>query len=185
MSQMARRVLVVVMALIVATPLLADGPAEQTVEQIAERCRKSVVVVTSDGRDGRQGVGTGFVVASDGLIATNLHVIGEGRAVTVEFADGKKFNVTAIHATDRGADLALIRIDAKSLPELELGDSEKVKDGQDVVALGNPQGLKHSVVSGVVSGRRTFDGRSMIQLAMPVEPGNSGGPLVDRLGRVQ
>src|SRR5262249_1120227 len=66
-----------------------------------------------------------------------------------------------------------------------LGDAEKLKIGQDVVALGNPQGLKYSVVSGVVSGRRTFDGRSMIQLAMPIEPGNSGGPLVDRLGRVQ
>ena len=176
---------VLILSTIGATPLRADAPAEQTVEQIAERCRKSVAVVTSDGRDGRrQGVGTGFVVA-DGLIATNLHVIGEGRAVTVELSDGKKYDVTAVHATDRAADLALIRIDAKAMPVLELGDSEKLKDGQTVIALGNPQGLKHSVVSGVVSGRRVFDGRSMIQLAMPVEPGNSGGPLVDRFGRVQ
>lgn len=182
---MARRLASVVIAAVCATSVRADGPAEQTVEQIAERCRKSVVVVTSDGRDGRQGMGTGFVVAADGLIATNLHVIGEGRAITVEFADGKKFDVTAVHATDRGSDLALIRIDAKALTALPLGDSEKLKDGQDVVALGNPQGLKHSVVSGVVSGRRSMDGRSMIQLAMPIEPGNSGGPLVDRLGRVQ
>src|SRR4029453_16856365 len=97
MSPMARRLLtVIVITAVGATPLRADGPAEQTVEQIAERCRKSVVVVTSDGRDGRQGVGTGFVVAPDGLIATNLHVIGEGRAVTVEFTDGKKFDVTAV-----------------------------------------------------------------------------------------
>ena len=68
---------------------------------------------------------------------------------------------------------------------LELGNSDDVRQGQDVIALGNPRGLRYSVVSGVVSGVRDVDGRSMIQLAMPIEPGNSGGPLVDRRGRVQ
>jgi regulator of sirC expression with transglutaminase-like and TPR domain len=157
-----------------------------SVEQVAEKVRPSVVVLTVHGRDGkREGLGTGFVVSADGLIATNRHVIGEGRTVTVETADGKKHEVTQVHASDRQLDLAIVRIAAKDLQPLQLGDSAALKSGQPVVAMGNPQGLKHSVVAGVVSGLREIDGRSLIQVAIPIEPGNSGGPLVDMQGRVQ
>jgi regulator of sirC expression with transglutaminase-like and TPR domain len=160
-------------------------PKERTVEQLAEQARPSVVVVTVRGRDGRrEGLGTGFVVSADGLIATNQHVIGEGRAVSVELSDGSKHEVTTIYAVDRASDLAVLRIDAKGLKPLELGDTDALKDGQAVVAVGNPQGLKHSVVAGVVSARREIDGRPMIQVAIPIEPGNSGGPLLDMRGRV-
>jgi regulator of sirC expression with transglutaminase-like and TPR domain len=143
------------------------------------------VVITITGRDGaRQGLGTGFVISSDGLIATNLHVIGEARPISVQTSEGKRLTVTGVHASDRVADLAIIRVDAKDLPPLEIANSDDLQDGQAVVALGNPHGLKHSVVSGVVSGRREIEGRSMIQLAIPIEPGNSGGPLLDMQGRV-
>lgn len=162
-----------------------NEPAARTVEQLAESVRPSVVVVRQTGRDGRQaGIGTGFVVSADGLIATNLHVIGDARPITIEMADGKKHEVVAVHATDRVADLAVLRIDVKGLTPLPLGDSDSLKEGQAVVAVGNPQGLKHSVVNGVVSGRREIDGRNMIQLAIPIESGNSGGPLLDLQGRV-
>src|SRR5262245_31909781 len=135
--------------------------AEQTVEQVAAGVRKSVVVITFTGRDGkRQGVGTGFVVG-DGLVATNYHVLGEGRPLSVELADGSKHAVTEIHASDRGGDLAVIRVNAKDLKPLPFGDATKLKEGQAVVAVGNPHGLKHSVVAGVVSGKRDIDGRSM------------------------
>lgn len=166
----------------------AAQPADEqaaSVVQLAEQARKSVVVITVSGRDGRQqGLGSGFVVSADGLIATNLHVIGEGRPISVQTADGKKFEVTEVHAFDRPLDLALIRVNAKVLPALVLGDSDSLKQGQPVVAIGNPHGLKHSVVAGVVSGTREIDGRQMIQLAIPIEPGNSGGPLLDMQGRV-
>jgi regulator of sirC expression with transglutaminase-like and TPR domain len=177
--------------LLAAGPLPANDPKpadkpDSTVEQLAESVRKSIAVIDYTGRDGqRHGLGTGFVVSPDGLIATNLHVIGEARPITVELADGKRYEATHVHATDRAADLAVIRIDAKDLPALELGDSDALKQGQPVVAVGNPQGLERSVVSGVVSGRRTIEGESMIQLAIPIEPGNSGGPLLDRHGRVE
>jgi regulator of sirC expression with transglutaminase-like and TPR domain len=162
----------------------AAEPPTRTVEQLAEQVRPSIVVVTVAGRDGKQhGLGTGFVVG-DGLIATNLHVIGEARPIGVEMADGKKFDVTAVHATDRAADLAVIRINAPNLTPLPLGDSDTLKDGEPIMAMGNPQGLKHSVVSGVVSGKRVLDGRPMIQLAIPIEQGNSGGPMLDMQGRV-
>ena len=174
-------------------PLRAEEPKEKekeppakTVEELAKDLRLSIVVVTTKGREIRKDtLGTGFVVDANGLIATNMHVIGDGRAIAVEMADGKKYDVVSIVATDRLRDLALIKIDAKNLPALTLGDSDKLKDGQPIVALGNPQGFKHSVVAGVVSGRRDIDGQSMIQLAIPLEPGNSGGPLVDMRGRVQ
>jgi regulator of sirC expression with transglutaminase-like and TPR domain len=166
-------------------PATEAPPVPKAVEKLAETAKKSLVVVTFSGRDGkRQGLGTGFVVAADGLIATNLHVLGDARPIQVKLADGKSFDVTSVHASDRTLDLALIRIDAKDLTPLPLGDSDALKQGQAVAALGNPHGLTFSVVSGVVSGRREIEGRNMIQLAMPIEPGNSGGPLLDMDGKV-
>jgi regulator of sirC expression with transglutaminase-like and TPR domain len=124
------------------------------------------------------------VVSADGLIATNLHVIGEARPIDVQFADGRKFPVTAIHATEKSMDLAVLKIDATDLPVLELGDSDELKQGEQVIAIGNPLGLRHSVVSGVVSEKRELEGKPMIQVAIPIERGNSGGPLLDMQGRV-
>jgi serine protease Do len=166
-------------------PALAEDTLPPSVEKLYEKVRPAVVVISYAGRDGqREGLGTGFVVSRDGLIATNLHVIGEARPISVETAGGRRHEVTVIEATNRAADLALIRIDAHDLSPLELGDSESLKEGQPIVAVGNPHGLTHSVVTGVVSGQREIDGRPMIQLAIPIEPGNSGGPLLDLDGRV-
>jgi regulator of sirC expression with transglutaminase-like and TPR domain len=181
---MPRALFLVALGLLAATrPAVADGT--RSVEEIAATVRKSLAVISYEGRDGkREGLGTGFVVSADGLVATNRHVLGEGRAITVEL-DGKKYDVLAVQSSDRVLDLAVIRIDAKGLTPLPLGDSDGLKDGQAVVALGNPRGLTHSVVAGVVSGRPNVDGRKMIQLAIPIEHGNSGGPLLDMAGQVQ
>jgi serine protease Do len=180
--------------ILLAGALLAAEPASTetappatyaTVQELAKKARDSIVVITVTGRDGApQGLGTGFVVSSDGLIATNLHVIGEARPISIQTADGKKLQVTGIHATERSRDLAILRVDAKDIPALELADSDKLADGQAIVVMGNPHGLKHSVVSGVISGTREMNDRKMLQLAMPVEPGNSGGPVLDMQARV-
>jgi regulator of sirC expression with transglutaminase-like and TPR domain len=157
----------------------------KSVEDLAQFAKPSVALITVTGRDGKQrGLGTGFVISKDGLIATNLHVIGEARPITVQIGK-KKYPVTSVHASDRALDLALIKVDAKDLPVIELGDSDTLKDGQAIVALGHPRGLEQSVVSGVVSGRPKIDGKTMIQLAIPIEAGNSGGPVLDMKGRVQ
>ena len=165
---------------------LADEPiANRTTADLVADLKPSIVVITFSGRDGKQeGLGTGFVVGEDGLIATNYHVIGEGRPISVQFADGTRRDVIEIRASDRQLDLAVLKIDQKGLKPLKLGDATKAEDGQSVVAMGNPRGLKHSVVEGILSGHREIDGRSMLQLAMPIEQGNSGGPLVDRDGKV-
>ena len=161
----------------------AVGPA--VVADIAAKAMPSVAIVSFTDRDGEaRGVGTGFVVDSAGLIATNLHVIGEARPITVRFADGASHRVTAVHATDRASDLALLKIDAAGLDPLPLGNAGELRDGAEVIALGHPQGFEHSVVSGVLSGRRELEGKELLQLAIPVEPGNSGGPVLDRDGKV-
>ena len=162
-----------------------SGPQEQSVADLARRLRTSVVIVSHYGRDGKQdGVGAGFVVSSNGLIATCAHVIGEARPISVRLANGREHEVTEVHAWDRNLDLAVVRIDAGNLDPLQLGDSDQLTQGTAVVAMGNPLGMEHSVVQGVVSARREFEHVEMIQLAIPIEPGNSGGPLVDMRGRV-
>lgn len=172
-------------------PAVAETPAPAragdalSVEELTARFSKSVVVVTFQGRDGKQqGLGSGFILSPDGLIGTNLHVIGEARPISVKTLDGKEYPVTEVHANDRRFDLAVLKVDAKGLPALELGDSSKLAQGEQVATIGSPVGLKYSVVAGVVSGRREIDGMPMLQLAMPIEPGNSGGPLLDMRGRV-
>jgi serine protease Do len=160
--------------------------ADMSVTELAAKVRESTVVISVVGREGeRSALGSGFVVDKDGLIATNLHVIGEARPIFVALADGRRLEATEVYATDRAMDLAVIRVNAHDLKPLELGDSAALKQGQEVVAVGNPRGLEHSVVSGVVSAIRVIDGKPMIQVAMPIEQGNSGGPLVDRQGQVE
>jgi serine protease Do len=153
------------LALVLLTTSLPAQDRSRTVEQLAEQARPSTAVLVYTGRDGRAtGLGTGFVVAP-GLIATNLHVIGEGRPISVQLADGSKHDAVAVHAWDRKLDLAIVRI------------------ARDDV-LGHPRGLEYSVVSGVLSGKRDLDGVSMLQLAIPIEQGNSGGPVLDGEGNV-
>ena len=169
--------------------ILADDVASESVEQLANRTRASVVVISSEGREpDRGGLGTGFFVGGRGLIATNLHVIGQRRAFKVQTADGIPLKVLAVHASDRFRDLAIIRVDTKTLDQsiepLPLGEAKQSKPGTAVVVMGNPHGLKHSVVSGVISGTRQVEDQEMLQLAVPIEPGNSGGPVLDMQGRV-
>jgi regulator of sirC expression with transglutaminase-like and TPR domain len=168
------------------SPPRRGADLEKSIEALTTASRGSIAVITHSGRDGQHdGIGAGFVISRDGLIATCLHVIGEARPVRVEFATGAEYEVTEVFASDQKLDLAIIRVAATNLPALKLGDSDELPQGASVVALGNPLGLEHSVVSGIVSARREVAGNKMIQLAMPIEPGNSGGPLLDRRGRVQ
>ena len=175
----------ILILLLVSETWSAEEMPPPTVAELARQARPSVVVISVAGRDGtQQGLGTGFVIAREGLIATNLHVIGEARPITVQTAEGKSLKVTGVRAWDRTLDLAVIQVDAKELPVLELGDSDKPQQGDPIVVMGNPFGLKHSVVSGVLSEQREIDGRKMLQIAFPVEPGNSGGPVLDAQGKV-
>ena len=162
-------------------------PTEKPLEakSLAKQIRDSIVVLTQFGRDeNEEGVGTGFVVSSDGLIATSLHVIGEGRPIRVRLANGDDLEVTSVYAWDRTLDLAILRVNKTGLTPLPIGDSSKLSQGSAVVAMGTPHGLDFSFVQGVVSARRIIENVEMLQVALPIEPGNSGGPMLDLYGRV-
>lgn len=152
--------------------------------ELARSIKPSLVKITQLGRDGTDGIGSGFIVSADGLIATNLHVIGEARRLQIEMHDGKTHPVTEIHATDAKLDLALLKVNVPGLQPLPLGDSASVSQGENVVAMGAPEGLGFSIVQGVLSATREIDDVEMLQVAIPIEKGNSGGPLLDMRGQV-
>ncbi len=160
----------------------------RTVEQIAEQAKPSVVVILSTARDGkRQGLGTGFVVGR----WADRHQLSRhrrGQAHSGAARRRHRHEVDVVHSSDRNLDLAVIRIAAKknlkALPLSDADDAKKLKAGQPIVVLGHPIKLEFSVVAGVLSGQREVDGMSMLQLAIPIEPGNSGGPVLDRDGKV-
>ena len=163
--------------------LKAAQPLDE--KQLFDRVADAVVTIKHLDRNGDQeGIGTGFVIDSAGRVATSLHVIGEARRVEIILQDGSKYEPTSILGWDRTLDLAVLQIAAENLHAIPLGDSAAVSAGQRVVAVGNPMGLEWSVVGGVVSGVRQFAQGPMIQVAIPIEPGNSGGPLFDTNGNV-
>ena len=152
---------------------------------VAKKIRPSIVVVTQEGREGKiVGTGTGFVISENGLIATCAHVIGESRLIKVRFDNGNEYKVEQIFASDRKLDLAILKINAKDLKPLQVESTQISEQGSEVIAMGNPQGLEFSIVRGIISGIREIDNQSLIQIAIPIEPGNSGGPLLNDKGNV-
>jgi regulator of sirC expression with transglutaminase-like and TPR domain len=162
-----------------------EAPALKSVQTIASEARPSIVKILQVGREGMDGLGAGFVVSEEGLIATNLHVIGEARRLEVETGDGQKHEVVEVTATDSHWDLALLRVEKRGLKPLKLADSDALAQGQPIVAMGNPEGLSFSVVHGVISAfPDVINGIPMIRVAVPIEKGNSGGPLLNMQGEV-
>lgn len=135
----------------------------------------------------RQGLGSGFIISSDGLIVTNNHVVEGATSVTIKFADGSEHEATVI-GTDPLTDIALLDIEGTDLPIVSFGSSEEMRVGDEVIAMGNPFGLGGTVTTGIVSAKDRdiqsgpFD--SFIQTDAAINRGNSGGPLFNDRGQV-
>jgi serine protease Do len=133
------------------------------------------------------GIGSGFIVSSDGYILTNAHVVADAATVTVKLTDRREFSAKVIGA-DRHSDVALIKIAATGLPAVRFGDLSKIRPGQWAIAIGSPFGYENSVTAGVISGTaRTLPDENyvpFIQTDAAVNPGNSGGPLFNLDGEV-
>src|SRR5690554_3233402 len=132
-----------------------------------------------------RGVGSGFIISDDGYILTNNHVVARANGIFVTLTSGKEYPAEIV-GTDPRTDVALIKIDAKGLEPMKIGESATLKKGQWVLAIGSPFGLESTVTAGIVSAinRDTGDYLPFIQTDVAVNPGNSGGPLINLNGEV-
>jgi serine protease Do len=134
-----------------------------------------------------QGEGSGFIVGSDGIVLTNAHVVQDASEVTVKLTDRREFRAKVL-GTDPATDVAVLKIDAKNLPAVHIGNAEAANVGEWVVAIGSPFGFENSVTAGIVSAKgRSLPGDTyvpFIQTDVAVNPGNSGGPLFNLAGEV-
>lgn len=178
---------------------------ETALTQVAESVSPSVVSIQVEvsrpannglpfffGGQGRGGIvrggGSGVILRSDGYVLTNNHVVNQASRIDVRLKNGKSYPATLV-GSDSATDLAMLKIDAKGLPQAEFASSEKARVGQFVIAIGSPFGLDYTVTTGVLSakGRGGIGANEIedyLQTDASINPGNSGGPLVDLQGRV-
>jgi len=174
-----------------AYSLTVTGVVKQAAQSVTHiKVEKKTVRARSKVAEEQQSAGSGFVISSDGLIVTNNHVIEGADSIKVAFADQSEFKADIIGA-DPATDIAVIKVYDGNLKPLKFGNSDILEPGQIAIAIGNPMGLQHTVTTGVVSalGRtlRATNGRlidDVIQTDAALNPGNSGGPLVNTEGLV-
>jgi len=149
--------------------------------EIAEKLRRSTVLVSAGGRGG----GSGVIWSSDGTVITNAHVV-RGSPISLQLWDGREFQAT-VASRDPHRDLAMLRIGATNLPSALVADSSQVRPGELAIAIGNPLGFVGALTTGVihtVGSVRGLGSQSWVQANVRLAPGNSGGPLADARGRV-
>jgi putative serine protease PepD len=171
-----------------ATRVVADDTS--TAKQVYDGAKDAVAYVSADTAEG-QATGSGFVVSGDGLIVTNAHVVDGASRVQVKIGTSNAALAAEVVGVDASRDLALLKADASNLKALALGDASSVSVGDATYAIGNPYGLDHTLTTGIVSALnrqlQAPDGATItgaIQTDAALNPGNSGGPLLDGSGRV-
>ena len=170
------------------TAAAGGGGNAASQDPMTEFFRRFMPDLPDPGKAPRQGLGSGFIISDDGYILTNAHVVAEFDDVNVRLADSKREFKAKVIGVDKRSDIALLKVDAQSLPTAKLGDSSKLEPGDWVAAIGSPFGFANTITAGIVSAK----GRSLpdemyvpfIQTDVAVNPGNSGGPLLNLQGEV-
>ncbi|MBS3095427.1 trypsin-like peptidase domain-containing protein [Candidatus Woesearchaeota archaeon] len=153
------------------------------VQELAQKAVPAVVYIQVDNNK----AGSGVIVSNDGYILTNYHVISNSKNISARLEDKRIFNAKLI-GSDPQTDVALIKVEAKNLPTIELGNSDFVEVGDNIMAIGNPFGFDFTVTTGIISATHREYGpteyRDFLQTDASINPGNSGGPLIDMNGKI-
>lgn len=160
-------------------------PIPQQPNQVPKKRKQGPQTPQSSEEEVTRGYGSGFIISQDGYLLTNAHVVDGADEVYVKLTDKREFKGKVI-GIDKRTDVAVVKIDGTKLPWLTIGDSDKIKAGQWVVAIGSPFNFENSVSAGIIStkSRDTGDFLPLIQTDVAVNPGNSGGPLLNMSGEV-
>lgn len=157
----------------------------KTISQIVkEQSAAIVAIAASSPETGYTTTGSGFIINSDGIVVTSFHVVSQATQAVVKLKNGKIYNVKALASYDFWRDVCLLKIEARNLPTVDLGDSDYAALGEQIVVIGNPLGLEHTVASGIISSIRDMGDTSLIQINVPVSPGSSGSPVFNMKGEV-
>jgi len=161
------------------------GTDKFEVKDIVKRNSDAVVMIYSTEDGERISLGSGFIIDSLGTILTNFHVVYNARYIGIRFANGNYSDKVTVKGYDPQKDIVVLKIEGNNHPFVELGDSSKVEIGENIVAIGNPRGLEHTVTAGIVSQIRELkENTEAIQIDAPISSGSSGGPLFDMNGKV-
>jgi S1-C subfamily serine protease len=156
-----------------------------SVSQIAEKYGKAVVLIEVSKGGAYIALGSGFIVNSSGIIITNYHVIEGAFPVIVKLTNGDIYEDIGVIDIDEKRDIAIIKIKGWNLPGVKLGNSDTVKVGEQIVVIGNPEGLENTVSDGLISAiRDTGKGYKMNQISAPISAGSSGSPVFNMKGEV-
>jgi len=178
----------IIVALILAAiaAVVIEGINEKTGEEILNKNQKAIaIVVTYDKNMKLLGQGSGFFVSSGGILVTAYHVIEEASFVTAKLYSGAYYNLKEVIGADKNLDIAVLQFDAQETPFVKIGDSNKIKTGEKVFAIGSPMGLENSVSNGIISNPKSkLDGIELIQFSASISSGSSGGGLFNTRGKV-
>ena len=179
---MKKQIISAILLVFISSPVLAFGNVEKNPVSIYEKINPAIVTVDSQIPDGLS-CGTGCIIDKSGVILTSAHVVDIGKTVVVTMSNGQNYNATVLKHLGDNKDIALLKIDAKKdLKTVKLGNSSKVKVGQKVLAIGNPFGFSGTLTQGIVS--RIDYAKNRIQTDAAINPGSSGGPLLNTNGDV-
>ena len=177
-----KRIFVLLFLLNLLSPVIAFDRDEQLTISLYEKINPAIVCVDSHASDGMS-CGTGCIIDKRGIILTSAHVVEDGKGVVVTTSNGQNYKARVLRRFGDNKDIILLKIDAlTNLKTVKMGDSEKIKVGQKVLAIGNPFGFNGTLTQGIIS--RIDYAKNRIQTDAAINPGSSGGPLLNKNGEI-